>query len=162
MKIFYEEENKARINKHIELVKTIMLRIGHSLNFDEKSLLERAKVHDLTKFSNDEILGYMLLGDEKEHARILTIEEKAIVNKAIEHHYRNNSHHPQYYDDCNKMTDLDLLEMVSDWLACAIEKGRSPVITNSYNFNEANYQKILQYAKIGIDSFNLIDNSNGK
>ena len=104
----------------------------------------------------------MLLGDEKEHSRVLTIGEKAIVNKAIEHHYRNNSHHPQYYDDCNKMTDLDLLEMVSDWLACAIEKGISPVITNSYNFNEANYQKILQYAKIGIDSFNLIDNSNGK
>ncbi len=33
---------------------------------------------------------------------------------------------------------------------------------HDYNFNEANYQKILQYAKIGIDSFNLIDNSNGK
>lgn len=82
MKIFYEEENKARISKHIELVKTIMLRIGHSLNFDEKSLLERAKVHDLTKFSNDEILGYMLLGDEKEHSRVLTIEEKAIVNQS--------------------------------------------------------------------------------
>ena len=161
MKIFYEEENKARISKHIELVKTIMLRIGHSLNFDEKSLLERAKVHDLTKFSNDEFLGYMFLGDEKEHARVLTIEEKAIVNKAIEHHYKNNSHHPQFYDDCNKMTDLDLLEMVSDWLACAIERGRLPIITNSYNFNETNYQKILQYAEIEMDSFNLIDNSNG-
>ena len=77
MKIFYEEENKARISKHIELVKTIMLRIGHSLNFDEKSLLERAKVHDLTKFSNDEILGYMLLGDEKEHSRSLNNRRKS-------------------------------------------------------------------------------------
>ncbi len=161
MKIFYEEENKARINKHIELVKTIMLKIGHSLNFDENSLLERAKSHDLTKFSNDEFLGYMLLGDEKERARVLTTEEKALVNKAIEHHYKHNSHHPQYYDDCNKMTDLDLLEMVSDWLACAIEQGRSPILTNGYNFNKANYQKILRYAKTGIDCFSLIE-TNGQ
>lgn len=160
MKIFYEKENKMRLNKHINLVGTIMLKIGHHLDFDERCLLERAKSHDLTKFSNDEFLGYMLLGDEKEHSRILTSKEKTIVNNAIEHHYSNNSHHPQYYNNRNEMTDLDLLEMVSDWLALAIEKGKTPIITNSYNFNEANYQKILKYAKIGIDSFHLIENSN--
>lgn len=155
MKIFYEKENKARINKHIELVKAIMLKIGHNLGFDKKCLLERASSHDSTKFSNDEFLGYMLLGDEKEHSRILTSEEKAIVQKAIIHHYKNNSHHPQYYNNCNEMTDLDLLEMVSDWLALAIEKGKPLIITNNYNFNEINYQKILKYTQIGIKYFML-------
>jgi len=43
---------------------------------------------------------------------------------AFEHHYANNSHHPEYHNHLDEMTDIDLIEMVCDWTAMAQELGQ--------------------------------------
>jgi len=37
---------------------------------------------------------------------------------ALDHHYANNRHHPEYFDNgVNGMTLVDLIEMLADWKA---------------------------------------------
>lgn len=115
--------------------------------FDEfkHQLIERGKQHDLSKYSEPEKTAYIYLNwkfdQEKTHKKKYDypagIQEK--VNEAIQHHYRNNSHHSEYFcfkADSTKETDeerikvllknmnnLDLLEMVADWMAVSQEYG---------------------------------------
>ena len=40
---------------------------------------------------------------------------------ALDHHYANNRHHPEYYEDGIKgMTLVDLCEMIADWKAATL------------------------------------------
>jgi hypothetical protein len=40
---------------------------------------------------------------------------------AIQHHYENNSHHPEHYPNgINGMSLLDLIEMLADWKAAGM------------------------------------------
>lgn len=42
------------------------------------------------------------------------------MGDALVHHYANNSHHPEYYEDgIAGMSLLDLIEMVCDWTAAS-------------------------------------------
>ena len=44
----------------------------------------------------------------------------AAMKPALDHHYANNSHHPEYYSNGILGMDLlDLLEMICDWMAAA-------------------------------------------
>jgi hypothetical protein len=44
-----------------------------------------------------------------------------LVRAAIKHHVTTNRHHPEFHDDPNDMTDVDLIEMVCDWTAMSQE-----------------------------------------
>ncbi len=148
--ILYETHNVCRIKKHIALVRMLMLNIGVLFKFDKRELLKRVEKHDITKFDNDEYLGFMLLGDEKEHGRYLTQEEKYIVQQAITQHYQKNSHHPQHYNDCNEMSEIDLLEMVCDWQAISIEKKTPLILKNIASFNKEKQLIIKKFYEAGI------------
>ena len=51
---------------------------------------EQLAVHDDSKFSVLEVLGYT-------DRWILGNESSTLWNKALEHHYSNNPHHPQFH-----------------------------------------------------------------
>lgn len=90
------------------------VRVAESMMLDasEKSyLLARAVVHDLSKLGNNEVLGHMEF----------TPGGKATV-KAIDHHYRVNDHHPEYWvinGDATEMSKWAVYEMVADWAAAS-------------------------------------------
>ena len=42
----------------------------------------------------------------------------------MRHHVSHNRHHPEFHDDPNEMTDVDLIEMVCDWTAMSEEFGQ--------------------------------------
>jgi hypothetical protein len=43
----------------------------------------------------------------------------------LKHHYENNRHHPEHYENgINGMTLMDLVEMVADWMAAAGAKNQ--------------------------------------
>ena len=46
------------------------------------------------------------------------------VRHAIEHHMSVNRHHPEFHEDPNHMSEVDLIEMVCDWTAMAQEFGQ--------------------------------------
>jgi hypothetical protein len=84
------------------------------------ALIKRAFKHDLSKYSKSEApyfaqainLKNLKYGGE---AYKKTLES---IRPALEHHYKNNSHHPQHYEvGIMAMGILDWCEMLADWKA---------------------------------------------
>jgi hypothetical protein len=103
--------------KHIQTVQRFMRRMIESLLF-------RSEVHDQSKLVSpekeafDEItpkLAGLTYGSDEYRA---TLRE---MKPAIQHHYENNSHHPEYYPNgIRGMSLLDLVEMLCDWKAATL------------------------------------------
>jgi hypothetical protein len=124
MLAFYER----RTNEHIERVRRCMALLAVVTGYGEE-LLERARVHDASKFSPDERIPYVWLteyhrrrrnGEPFEYPEGMAEQ----VRRAIHHHVTSNRHHPQFHADPNDMSDVDLIEMVCDWTAMAQEFGQ--------------------------------------
>lgn len=87
-------------------------------------MLRRGRLHDASKLSDpekpvfDEIYP-MLKGIEYGSPEWSAVARRAAP--ALEHHYRNNSHHPEFYGNQGiaGMDLFDLVEMVCDWMAAA-------------------------------------------
>jgi hypothetical protein len=147
MKDWFEK----RTNRHIELVRKYCKKIA---NYDPKrfgELVERAKVHDDSKFIEPEYTPYLFISwqykckDEgKEFKPPADLADK--MSQATLHHVTTNSHHPEYHSpkkaglinrenrdkppkemvDATTMPDLDVAEMVADWMGMSEEKGTNP------------------------------------
>lgn len=120
---FYE----SRTREHIARVASNLALLAEVTDHGDE-LIERAKVHDASKFGPEEYLPYVWL---TEHHRCRQsgvdfeypegVEDE--VKRAIDHHLTTNRHHPQFHADPNDMTEVDLIEMVCDWTAMAQEFG---------------------------------------
>ena len=89
-------------------------------------LLERARVHDASKFGPEERIPYVWLTEYHRCRRNGEPFEypdgiAEAVQRAIRHHVTTNRHHPEFHADPNDMSDVDLIEMVCDWTAMAQE-----------------------------------------
>src|SRR5262245_9778427 len=124
MVAFYEH----RTTEHIERVRRCLTVMAEASDIGDE-LLERAKVHDASKFGPDERIPYVWLtefhrcrrsGQPFQYAQ--GVEQR--VRMAIQHHVTTNRHHPEFHADPNDMTDIDLIEMVCDWTAMAQEFGQ--------------------------------------
>lgn len=88
------------------------------------ALIKRAIVHDFSKYSKEEepyfrrqlhLLKNTPFGTP-EYAELLKS-----IQPALEHHYENNSHHPQFYrNGIEGMSLLDEIEMLADWKAAGL------------------------------------------
>lgn len=94
-----------------------------------EELKRRADVHDASKFGPEEYVPYVWLTEFHRCRRLgepfsypVGMEER--VRNAIAHHVTTNRHHPEFHDDPNNMTDVDLIEMVCDWAAMSQEFGQ--------------------------------------
>lgn len=66
----------------------------------------------------------------------------------LDHHYANNSHHPQFYKDgLDGMSLLDVLEMFCDWKA-ATERHADGDLAKSIVINEKRFNMNPQLTKI--------------
>ena len=148
---------EERTNKHIELVKKYCKRI-YDHYYDEgydrcmfEGLLENAESHDMSKFTEPEIIPYITLtwkhkiNDNKDRKQPGSLfDEKE--NKATLIHITQNKHHPEYWSeqkenllnknnrdeipekpiDATKMPDIYIAEMIGDWCAMSEELGSNP------------------------------------
>ena len=121
MLAFYE----GRTNEHIEQVRRCLMLMAKVTDYGEE-LIERARVHDASKFGPEERIPYVWLteyhrlrrnGEQFEYPE--GVAER--VKLAIHHHVTSNRHHPDFHADPNNMSDIDLIEMVCDWTAMAQE-----------------------------------------
>jgi len=65
------------------------------------------------------------------------------MGKALEHHYQNNRHHPECFENgINGMTLMDLIEMFCDWKAASLRH------------NDGSFSKSIEINK---QRFNLSD-----
>ena len=156
MKEWFEK----RTEKHIDMVAKYCKKVAE---YDDKyeELIERAKIHDASKFKSPELEPYIYVtwsykckDDKIDWEAPKDMEDK--MNEATTHHVLNNKHHPEYWagEDSNiinkedrdtpvrdkiidgiKMKDIDLAEMVCDWMAVSEERGNSPKTWADKNVN---------------------------
>ena len=89
--------------------------IHRNRSVDAIRLIGRCQIHDMSKITNaEEFMALASIVDTLEDLRDVnhTQSEEQIEAKSL--HWKRNSHHPEYYDSPNDMTDLDLMEMACD------------------------------------------------
>ena len=89
--------------------------IHRNRSVDAIRLIGRCSVHDMSKIQNtEEFMSLASIVDQMDDMQnvehVLSQEQ---VN-AIKLHWKKNSHHPEYYDSPNDMSEMDLLEMACD------------------------------------------------
>ena len=142
---------EKRTNKHISLVQKYCKKIQEYDPEMFDGLIEQAENHDQSKFEQPEIDPYVLITWQykcKDDGVDFDIPDgtKEKMSRATEYHVNNNRHHPEFHSeqkvdlinrenrdkppkkivDATKMKDLDIAEMVADWLAMSEEKDDNP------------------------------------
>lgn len=121
----YTEEHYIKdIKKHVNLVSEAMGLLA-------KILVQRGINHDKTKFEEPEKSIFCKHTPELDKCEFGSEEYKKHLEKvkvAIEHHYKNNSHHPEHYENGIKdMNLLDIVEMFCDWYAVTQQLGKNSI-----------------------------------
>ena len=119
------------------------------------SLLRRACTHDNSKFSGEEFRKLASIIDSNPNCfRDASAGLSEKETDAIKEHWKNNRHHPEYFDEYSNMLDLDMLEMVCDWYARSLQFGTDfiPFIIerqhNRFKFSPEQFDKILEMCKL--------------
>lgn len=105
-------------------------------------LLDRAETHDISKLGDYEkpiFDEYTQKLKELEYWSEEYQENLKNMKKALEHHYSQNSHHPEHYSNGIKgMNIIDLVEMIADWNA-ATQRNKDGDIHKSIENNQARF-----------------------
>lgn len=155
-----EEFFDKRTKEHIERVKKYSKKINeYSDKF--KNIIEDSEKHDESKFEDIEKIPYILTTWnyklKRENKKFDIPEEyKKEMDKASEHHVKNNKHHPEYWSDnlpkniinkedrdkppeeiidATKMSDDAIASMVADWMAMSEELNDDPYKWAKKNIN---------------------------
>ena len=104
--------------------------VAKLLNKVAAELMERASCHDQSKLEEPELSSFVKFTPRLATSTYGSDEYKKCLEEmkpALEHHYKNNRHHPEHFekeaDGCspiNYMTLIDVLEMLCDWKAATL------------------------------------------
>ncbi len=137
-------DSKADTLLHIKRVAELMTNAS-------SELIRRANIHDNSKLESPEkelfdeftpkLKGCTYGSEEyKEYLKELKV--------ALDHHYQNNSHHPEHYENGVNGFDLfDLIEMFFDWKA-ATERTKDGNIYKSIEHNKSRFELSEQVCQI--------------
>lgn len=76
---------------------------------------------------------------------------------ALDHHYMNNRHHPEYFNDgISSMTLIDIIEMLCDWLA-ATKRHADGDIMKSIEINQKRFNYSDELKQIFINTVKEIN-----
>lgn len=141
-------DSKADTLEHIRKVNSYLISFS-------TEMLNRASIHDQSKLGEPEkalfdrmtpILKDLTYGTPEYTASL------AELKVALDHHYANNSHHPEYYQaGINDMTLFDLVEMFFDWKA-ATERSTTGDIYKSFEINAKRFGINEQLIQIFINT----------
>lgn len=107
-------------------VKEHIARVQKWMRDFSTQIIDRSKWHDKSKLDEPEKPMYDEFTPRLKELTFGSDEYKASLAEmgaALKHHYQVNRHHPEHYENgVNGMTLVDLIEMVSDWMAAAQAK----------------------------------------
>lgn len=116
-----EMQQMKSIHDAIVDTKDHITRVQHYMGQIVADLIARSNYHDASKLESPELEIFAVYGPKLKNSEYLSDEYKQNLSEmkpALDHHYANNSHHPQYYSNgVNGMTLMDLVEMLADWKA---------------------------------------------
>lgn len=119
-----QEDPCAETRKHIARVEELLYQIMADLSL-------RADKHDASKLVEPEASAFNQASSALRGLTYGSIEYTQVLQNvlapAVQHHYENNTHHPEYWDvsennqraniGVRRMSLLDQLEMLADWKA---------------------------------------------
>ena len=122
-------DHKAKVEKYID-------KVGIEL-------ATRALSHDNSKLKDPELRIFAEYGPKLKNTIYGSDVYKAYLKEmkvALDHHYRNNFHHPEHHEKGIKGMDLvDLLEMICDWKASS-ERHSNGDILKSVEINQERFK----------------------
>lgn len=108
---------KAETNKHKWQVTDLIYKII-------KHLQDRAINHDNSKLKEPELSIFVEYTPKLKNSTYGSEEYKTYLKEmkvALDHHYSNNPHHPEFYENgIRGMNLIDLIEMFCDWKAATM------------------------------------------
>lgn len=122
----YVEEHKERVTQFSSWLQKECPELFENVDIDVFNDL--IAEHDESKFSEEEFEPYAQkwFGDGKKTPE---------YEKAWEHHWSNNEHHPEYWDG-EDMPYIYILEMICDWGSFSIASGDMKELSDFY-YNKA-------------------------
>lgn len=117
-------------------------RVQGLLGIAASEFIRRADVHDASKLEEPEASTFEEFTAKLKGCTYGSDEYKgflAAMKPALDHHYANNSHHPEHYPDgIRGMTLFDILEMLLDWKA-ATERHADGCLAKSIEMNQKRF-----------------------
>lgn len=137
-------DSKADTLLHIKRVNQLMTEASCEL-------IKRANCHDDSKLESPEKELFDEYTPKLKDCTYGSDEYKSYLKSlkvALDHHYVNNSHHPEHYEEgVNGMNLFDILEMFFDWKAAG-ERHADGNIYKSIEHNKERFQMSNQLADI--------------
>lgn len=148
----YFYDSKSETLEHIK-------RVSQLLGQCSIELIKRSSIHDNSKLESPEKEGFdkmtpilkdLVFGSPEYTASLKELEV------SLNHHYSNNSHHPQHYKNGIDGMDLfDIIEMFMDWKA-ASERNKHGDIYTSIGFNKSRFNITDQLCNIFTNTANKL------
>ena len=127
---------------------------------DAKALRNRIVVHDNSKImNNDEFKALTSIINEKSSLGNANIQLSERKQEVIKLHWKNNPHHPEYYDKYEDMSKIDRMEMVCDWMARSLQYKNDLIDfvkirqNQRFHFPDSMYDELLNYCEILVSLF---------
>lgn len=134
-KLMTEREVINATNEHIDHVRNFMYNIAHDI-------IMRAQSHDMTKLMDPELPIFVEYTPKLKDTTYGSDEYKQYLKEmrvALDHHYAENRHHPEHFDNgVNGMNLIDLIEMLCDWKAATLRHNDGDII-KSIDINEGRF-----------------------
>ena len=120
-----------------------MKRVAQLLTEASCELIKRANIHDNSKLESPEKELFDKYTPKLKDCTYGSDEYKGFLKElkvALDHHYKNNSHHPEHYvNGVNNFDLFDLIEMFFDWKA-ATERHADGNIMKSIEINKDRFK----------------------
>lgn len=121
---------------------THIRRVQQLLHEVVANLIERARIHDQSKLAEPEASVFAEYTAKLKGTTYGSPEYQAFLagmRPALEHHYKNNRHHPEHWPNGIKdMSLIDLIEMFCDWKA-ATERHADGSLLKSIELNKKRF-----------------------
>lgn len=135
-------------------------RVSQLLTEASVELIERANRHDDSKLESPEKELFDEYTPKLRDCTYGSDEYKEYLKElkvALDHHYENNSHHPEHYENGVNDFDLfDLIEMFMDWKA-ATERHADGDIRKSIEINKERFELSDQICDIFRNTADRLD-----
>lgn len=130
--------------RHIETVRNYLNRAAIDL-------LRRGERHDQSKLRSPEVELFAEYTPKLKDTKYGSAEYQRYLRElapALDHHYANNAHHPEFHDDgIDGMSLLDLLEMFCDWLASS-QRHNTGNVLESIKVNATRFKMSPQLVRV--------------
>lgn len=145
--------HRACVMRSGQYLASYLMKVSRSV--DAIRLLGRCSIHDISKIQNtEEFMALASIIDDIENLRDVNYVQTPEQIEAKKLHWKNNSHHPEYYESSNDMSDLDLLEMACDCHARSKQYGTDLLSYIKaqqdirFHFDSEHLKKLLEYCTV--------------